>query len=298
MRTKIFILTLVVTVITLISSLNIKALSPVNGNYVLLDDVDIYYNSVLQDKKWLLMDDGYWYLDYDGAGSLDNGLFPNSTTGTIIEIRSTSPVYYMLEFYHGLTGQKIIFDLSKLLYIQFSIIYDVANDDFTIVIEDDSNGYLINYTYKIKDAYVRIYDLAYELSQQTDDYRKAYKDGYDQAVIDKNLETQDLIDDVVQAAYNEAYEDAKSLFGYYDNDLAQWLSATTYGSLRYSQGQADANANVIALKGFIPAILGTVFAFFFQVASIGVLGISILDIIGALFGIVILLFVIKMLLGK
>lgn len=298
MRTKIFILTLVVTVIILISSLNIKALSPVNGNYVLLDDVDIYYNSVLQEKKWLLMDDGYWYLDYDGNGSIGNGLFPFSTTGTIIEIRSTSPVYYMLEFYHVLTGQKIIFDLSKLLFINFSIIYDVSTDDYTIDIEGDNTGYLDGYTYKIKDGYVRIYDLAYEISQQSDEYRKAYKDGYDQAVIDKNFETQDLIKNVEQAAYDDAYEDAKTLYGYYDNDLAQWLSASTYGSLRYSQGQADANANVIALKGFIPAILGTVFAFFFQVASIGVLGISILDIIGALFGIVILLFVIKMLLGK
>ena len=99
-------------------SINIQAFTPDNEyGYRLIRDneVDFLYNGSWysnMNSGWLQMNDGFMVLDYDGAGSLGNGLLPIGS----YEIHSNTPEYnYMkigpLEFYiHDYT---YVFELDK-----------------------------------------------------------------------------------------------------------------------------------------------------------------------------------------
>jgi hypothetical protein len=66
----------------------------------------------------------------------------------------------------------------------------------------------------------------------------------------------------------------------------------------YTQGTADSIDNTNAIQRFIPGILGVLFGFFFQLASISVMGISVLDVLALLFALGIVLLIIKIFTGK
>jgi len=66
----------------------------------------------------------------------------------------------------------------------------------------------------------------------------------------------------------------------------------------HTQGIIDSGDNVAELLDFVPAVLGIIIAFFFQLSSISALGISALDILGTLFAISLVLFAFKVFLSK
>ena len=62
---------------------------------------------------------------------------------------------------------------------------------------------------------------------------------------------------------------------------------------RYNLGLSDADAGAIEMTQFIPGILGSVFGFFFQLASIQFLGISILEVLSAFLAVAVVLMILK-----
>ena len=57
----------------------------------------------------------------------------------------------------------------------------------------------------------------------------------------------------------------------------------------HADGIADSSSNTTTILGFVPGVLGLFFGFFMQLASINAMGISILDILASLFGIIVVL---------
>ena len=88
--------------------------------------------------------------------------------------------------------------------------------------------------------------------------------------------------------YNDGYETARGEFGYWDG--SDWLD---YGD-GYTAGQLGENA----LYQFIPAVIGPMFAFFFQVASFEVMGFSAMHLLAGLAVIGVALTIFKVFLSK
>jgi len=90
-----------------------------------------------------------------------------------------------------------------------------------------------------------------------------------------------------ESGYNQGRED----FGYDDNGT--YLDAVTYGQQQYQAGLSQGSSDTLSLQNMIPGVLGVFIAFFFQVMSISVLGVSILDLIVLMFGVAVVLLLFK-----
>lgn len=90
--------------------------------------------------------------------------------------------------------------------------------------------------------------------------------------------------------YGSGYEQGKEDYAYDDN--GNYVDAVTWGQQQYQSGLSQGESNSLAIQNMIPGILGVMIAFFLQLASISVLGVTILDLIVLMFGlsIVLLLF--------
>jgi hypothetical protein len=100
--------------------------------------------------------------------------------------------------------------------------------------------------------------------------------------------------------YNEGYEDGRqegyiegaTIYGYVDEN-GDYYSATSWGLQEYQRGLNQGASDTLSLQNMIPGVLGVFLAFFFQVMSISVLGVSILDIIVLMFGVAVVLLLFK-----
>lgn len=92
--------------------------------------------------------------------------------------------------------------------------------------------------------------------------------------------------DGISETYQSAFQDG-----------ADSMYAELYDS-RYAEGLEAGGNGTLALVNFIPGVMGSVFAFFFQVASIEFMGISPLEVIAAFASIAATLFVFKVFLSK
>ena len=90
-----------------------------------------------------------------------------------------------------------------------------------------------------------------------------------------------------ESGYNQARED----FGFDDNGT--YIDAVTYGQQQYQAGLSQGTSDTLSIQNMIPGILGVFIAFFFQVMSISVLGVSILDLIALMFGVAVVLLLFK-----
>lgn len=312
MKKKILIVVfLFVMLFILVPKQQTYALTPVHGNLVQLESVTISYDGVPQSLTWLLMDDGYYYLDFDGSGLQSNGLFPlSNSVYTPVKIQSSNTNYLKFEFYDPTTGQVILFDLTTLLYVSILIEYDSVADNYVLEIDDTSPGNLIGYTYEMKDYYVRVYDLAYEISQQTDEYRKAWNDGW---AIGWSRGNSDGYTDGLADGIKNAYNNGFTFYGYspltsYDYDTIRdhlytnGFGASDSSSFSYVQGYSvglvQNETDQLSLIDFIPGILGVLMGFVLQLASFEFLGISLLDILVAVVTIIGALIIFKIFIGK
>jgi len=66
----------------------------------------------------------------------------------------------------------------------------------------------------------------------------------------------------------------------------------------YGDSTANSEAGRIGIALFISSVLGSVFAFFFRLGSVSVLGISAIEVIGIVFGIAVALILFKMIFGR
>jgi hypothetical protein len=100
--------------------------------------------------------------------------------------------------------------------------------------------------------------------------------------------------------YAEGYEDGRqegyiegaTIYGYVDEN-GDYYSAESWGLQEYQRGLNQGAGDTLSLQNMIPGVLGVFLAFFFQVMSISVLGVSILDIIVLMFGVAVVLLLFK-----
>jgi hypothetical protein len=102
--------------------------------------------------------------------------------------------------------------------------------------------------------------------------------------------------DSVTQAFQSGYEEGQSDYGYLVNGV--WVTANDWGNDRYQDGLAQGPQDALAIRNMIPGILGVMIAFFFQIASISVLGISILDILALTLGITVTIFLLRVFLNR
>ena len=97
-------------------------------------------------------------------------------------------------------------------------------------------------------------------------------------------------------AFQSGYAEAESTYGYLVNGV--WITANDWGNTRYAAGLSQGPQDALAIRNLIPGILGVMIAFFFQVASISVLGISVLDILALTLGITVTIFLLRVFLNR
>ena len=143
--------------------------------------------------------------------------------------------------------------------------------------------------------------------QGKEDYSEIkYQEGYD-AGTDYGFDV--AYDLYFDARFNEGYSQGENdTDDYYLNEVIPGVQDTYEGygyqqaydeffDSRYQAGYSDAQTEGPALISYIPGILGVVMGFFFQIASIEFAGVSILDVLVAVFGITVALLLFKIFLG-
>lgn len=163
--------------------------------------------------------------------------------------------------------------------------YDESYIDQDLVLQfyvTDSpiDGYYLGYTEGLADGYENGRE---DYGSYIDGEWKTYQDGFDLA----RLTFGELILGVWYS-YQDGYELGRSEYGYFDGE--DWLS--------YSDGYTAGQIGENALYNFIPAVIGPMFAFFFQVASFRVMGFSAMDLIAGLAVIGVALTIFKVFLSK
>jgi hypothetical protein len=134
----------------------------------------------------------------------------------------------------------------------------------------------------------------------------ARQEGYTQGLIDgEEIAYIDGYTDGLSDGYTDGLSDGYE--GGYDDGLYDYHTGI-YGTLdptlgsSYQQGRTDyqqsSDNDVSILIDFLPGILGVFVGFFFQLASISALGISILDLLAAMFGIAVALALFKLFFGR
>ena len=151
---------------------------------------------------------------------------------------------------------------------------------------------IYSYTYSFELAKSTNYWLLYMDTSQTTDPN--FQSDLDIPInfLDAPLKILDSRDNS-QAIFTQGYESGKQDYGYLYNGVYQ--NANTWGQQQYQNGLSQGSEDTLALQNMIPGVLGVMIAFFFQLASISVLGVTILDVIALIFGIGVLLFVFKVL---
>ena len=157
-------------------------------------------------------------------------------------------------------------------------VYNVVEADSDVVLIDPNGNIVSTIGFDTFTSTTLVYREISTITQYDIGQREGYAEGY-----------QDGIDDNTSDTYDQGYLD-----GYSDGEDNQYaIDYALWYVDRYQQGLTDLANGAIALTEFVPGILGVVFAFFFQLASIEFLGISILEVLTALFGIGIAIFIIK-----
>jgi hypothetical protein len=248
--------------------IDLFALTPIDGNKLKLDGVNLTYSGAFSstwlyqlDEGFTFMTDGWGYLDYDGTGTLGNGLMP---TGVYTFV-SSNPRYsklrigqieldiynwsYVVTFYKDVDELFFEFTTSDPLYDDLILIYyPSSNNDF---------------------MYFRIYDNSYEEINYISTYNEGFENGYFSSRNQFSIKVLDRI-----------------------------YTASEWGVIQYNLGLAQGPQNTLAIRNMIPGILGVTFAFFFQLASVSFLGISALDLIGAVITIATSIFIIRIFLNR
>ena len=250
--------------------IDLFAMTPVDGNYIQLNNVQLQYNSGGNVVQWgnqlqsgfLFFTNGWGYLDYDGAGTLGNGLMPDGN----YTFSSTNSRYSILQIGQlelNIFEYSYEFEISKgLSYeIQFIQTDDLLYSGMTIILD---------YVSQPSDyMYFRIYDNNYAEFNRVQTYNEGFSNGRDIGRNEYAIES--------------------------DGEI---YTASEWGVIQYNLGLAQGPENTLAIRNMIPGILGVTFAFFFQLASVSFLGISALDLLGAVITIATSIFIIRIFLNR
>jgi len=190
----------------------------VSGNYETLDGVVFEFDGVQTTKQWLLLENGWYYLDYDGSNRVSNGLLPLDDT---LYIRSDNLDYTVMAFENTEYNQRIEFNISE--YIEFNVTYDNVLGLYEVFIFDNGDATLTNSSFTMKDfrvsiLYNRIADLTYQ---------EIYDSGY-------NIGWRDGLDAGNLIEYNKGYEQGK-IDGLAQIEESVFLSGYHQGRLIFGQ---------------------------------------------------------------
>lgn len=246
-----------------------QAITPVTGNYERLDGVTWTYDGGANQAQWesqfnsgwLFALDGYGYLDYDGAGTLGNGLLPNGD----YYLNSTNSRYSILEI--------------------GPLVFNIFFYDYEFGFTKTSTDITIDMVFTNDPFWQGTFEIAFTADEQ--DYME---------IRIKDNDADSTYEAGLNDGYNKGYEDSKEVYGYFNND--EWFTALDWGIEQYQSGLSQGPQDALAIRNMIPGILGIFIAFFFQIASVTVLGISALDIIALIFGIAVTLFLIRVFLNR
>jgi hypothetical protein len=246
-------------------------MTPVDGNYIQLNNVQFSFSgSGSNSNTWnnqlnagfLFFTNGWGYLDYDGAGSLGNGLMPEGD----YTFSSTNSRYSILQI-----GQ-IELNIFEYTY-EFELVkdstYEITFTDTTDPLYEDITILLYNVSSPSDYMYFRIYDNNYAEFNRVQTYNEGFLNGRDIGRNEYAIES--------------------------DGEI---YTASEWGVIQYNLGLAQGPENTLAIRNMIPGILGVTFAFFFQLASISFLGISALDLLGAVITIATSIFIIRIFLNR
>ena len=202
--------------------------------------------------------------NYDGDASLDNGGLPNG----FYTIESAVNARYQHLYIGSLHFKVYQYDY------EFQITHN-PNDTFTLAwVGSGTNdprystsSIVYNYAQGSETHWISVYDSLYSVLL-------TYDQGREDGFID-------------------GYEQARSEYGIYDSSNDTWIDAASWGVTAYQEGLGMSDSGVLSLQNMIPGVLGVFIAFFFQVMSISVLGVSILDLIALMFGVAVVLLLFK-----
>lgn len=123
------------------------------------------------------------------------------------------------------------------------------------------------------------------------EYNQGYEDGKAAGILEgEEIGYEDGYKDALDYAVNQIWN--KGFTGFMDYNL------TDQTSFSYRLGRQSVPKEEMAITDFIPGLVGVFFGFFFQLASISVLGISLLDILALIFSFGILIIIIKIFVTK
>jgi len=254
---------------TQIQGYDVSWVTDTDNNFSMTDeDVNMTYSLTSSGTKTFYLQytfqqffNGMAIWNYDGDASLDNGGLPNG----FYEIESGINARYQNLYIGSLHFKVYEYDY------EFQITHN-SNDTFTLTWVGNgtndprysSSSIVYNYAQGSESHWIYVYDSLYS-------------------------ETLDFITGV-QAGLIDGFEDGRDYYAYEDN--GSYYTASYWGNQRYQDGLAQGESNSLAITNMIPGILGVMIAFFLQLASISVLGVTILDVIVLMFGlsIVLLLF--------
>jgi len=280
-------------------------------------------------------EDGWYYLDVDGSGDIDNGFF---SVYEKFVFNGDSNDYTMLQFFHPMTETvywSMIFeninDELSIVYSSYNATYDYYEVDISYSFRGDT---IFDTLYMAPNSYLRIYNNKYVQDTYSEGYidgmndmynngssiygynpaysydgyvywqvgyndgvYKSWKDGIDVADIGVTGTTTytgstsyDYLDgygDGETVGQSNGYDDGvnavvedgiviASSGSYVLDNLFDYNSIYNSGRI---EGVNEAGALTMQIQDFVPGVLGAIFAFFFTIAQISVLGISLLDIL-------------------
>jgi hypothetical protein len=227
-----------------------------------------YISQITSYDHWHQMTNGYvvFNLDevnYDFTSMLDDGYYKlNGWDG--------SPYQYLYMF--GLE-----FDIHN-YYYEFQLIWGSQND---VELNWGFNG--TNDPY-YEDSNGNDVDLRLQFWNPEDLYITAFKNNY--------LVNYEGYAEGYEDGRQEGYIEGATIYGYVDEN-GDYYSAESWGLQEYQRGLNQGAGDTLSLQNMIPGVLGVFLAFFFQVMSISVLGVSILDIIVLMFGVAVVLLLFK-----
>jgi len=170
---------------------------------------------------------------------------------------------------------------------------DGKGDFFTDINSDtyDDDSFIAG-----KDYYEDLLDDNEITDTNSDDYDDrsftAGRDSYDD-LLDDNAILDVNSDDYDDRSFNAGKDYIESILD--DNSIID-SNSDTFDDRSYLAGQQDIidnGTNTAQLIQFVPGVLGVMFGFFMQIANISVMGISILDILSAFLGIIVVLMLFK-----
>ena len=188
MKVKIILILSIISIWML--PIDLFAMTPVDGNYVQLNGVTLNYSGSAsatwtqqRSEGFLFFNNGWGYLDYQGTGTLGNGLMPSG----VYTFSSTNARYSILqigqielnifEYSYTIYFDKQLGQAGE-IYFEFATLDPLYDDLILVYYPSDNYDYM----------YFRIYDNAFDEINRVQTYNDGFTNGYSRGLNDYAIE--------------------------------------------------------------------------------------------------------------